>query len=428
MTSFINLYNTKYKIDPRPRDRGSTASVYYGYFINENNDTVAESSLWRSNNSEVVTAPKGTSCHIYVAIKKINMNKLPEKMIKYINREIDILKDLDHVNIVKMYDNFIIDDGIVRYQFIIFEWLSNITLNKYIDDNKYNIPEKTIKDIFKQIICAIKYLDSKNIIHRDLKPANMLFTGDMSNIKIIDFGFSRKNIENNNPLMETICGSPLYMAPEIMLTKKYDKSIDIWSLGSILYQLFLGEPPYSKCTDIKNLALQWKSQKLPDDLDSLPYGAKNLIKKMLTFDPVNRINYSTILKDEWLQDPCKCSRLNENTDDNYESELFFDESLLLQRDDCLLKNRSIPIPIPIPKKNTDEQHNYDSIDDYSDILEWKEKNTNDILSSTPISIYKGILESPVTRQRTNSGNSFSSSYSSHHSSYKDNYLNIEFNK
>jgi serine/threonine protein kinase len=392
MASFINLYNTKYKIDPRPRDRGSTASVYYGYFINDNND------------------------HIYVAIKKINMNKLPEKMIKYISREINILKDLDHINIVKMYDNFIIDDGIVKYQFIIFEWLSNITLNKYIDDNKCTIPEKKIKDIFKQIIYAIKYLDSKNIIHRDLKPANMLFTEDMATIKIIDFGFSRKNIENNNPLMETICGSPLYMAPEIMLTKKYDKSIDIWSLGSILYQLFLGEPPYSKCTDIKNLALQWKSQKLPDDLNNLPYEVNNLIKKMLTFDPVNRINYSTILKNEWLNDN------NDNDDDN-------DEDLLFDFDDYMPKNKCVSMPIPIPKKHIDSQYNYDLIDDYSDILEWKEKNTTDILSSTPITTYKEFIESSVTtRQRTNSGSSISSSLGSHHGSYKDNYLNIEFNK
>ena len=97
------------------------------------------------------------------------------------------------------------------------------------------------KIIFKELISGLKYLYELNICHRDLKPQNILLDENYT-IKISDFGLARLNNENN--LMDTICGSPIYMAPEIMKYNKYDNKADIWSLGIIFYELLTGRTPF----------------------------------------------------------------------------------------------------------------------------------------------------------------------------------------
>lgn len=100
------------------------------------------------------------------------------------------------------------------------------------------------------IVFGVKYLHSMNIIHRDLKPDNCLF--DCNNrMKIADFGVSKRN-SNQNPEFQTLCGTPLYMAPEVFLDEPYDKTVDIWSLGVMFYEMAMYEVPFkavvSNCT------------------------------------------------------------------------------------------------------------------------------------------------------------------------------------
>ena len=156
-----------------------------------------------------------------VAIKEININQindnLKERFFEEINI-INIIKKNPHENIVKCYSITHTLDKI----YIVMEYCESGELSKLI---KKKLTEDKIKFYFKQIINAFLHLDKLNIIHRDVKPANILLTNNYETIKITDFGLSRINSDSN--LMNTICGSPFYMSPEILNEKQYDKDTDI---------------------------------------------------------------------------------------------------------------------------------------------------------------------------------------------------------
>jgi serine/threonine protein kinase len=170
------------------------------------------------------------------AIKIIKMNKL-DKVVSYrVKLEVDILKKITHPNIIKLIDYFFVDENM----FIILELCQNDLAT--IIKNNPNI-KPTIKiEWIKQIISGVLYLHFSQIIHRDLKPQNILIDA-YNNIKIIDFGFARtfKTFD----LMSTICGSPLFMSPELFINNSYDYKTDYWSMGIILYFICVEQLPYN---------------------------------------------------------------------------------------------------------------------------------------------------------------------------------------
>lgn len=117
---------------------------------------------------------------------------------------------------------------------------------------KKPIKEKWCQFFFCQLANGLKYLDKYNILHRDIKPKNILLTNKKKVLKIADFGFAKKQSKNIK-LHETICGSPLYMAPEIMENNKYNNQTDLWSIGMILYEMLYGFHPYESCKNIRQL-------------------------------------------------------------------------------------------------------------------------------------------------------------------------------
>ena len=168
-----------------------------------------------------------------VAIKKIKLQGLKPRLLKYFENEIEIMKSCDHVNIIRLYD-------VIRskkYIFLIF-WnivVKETYLNIYIIKSMTRILSENIRNIYVMDYCIFK----KNIIHRDLKPQNILIHED-GILKIIDFGFAKYSMQED--LSTTMCGSPLYMAPEILYNKEYSK-IDLWSLGIIMFEMITGHPP-----------------------------------------------------------------------------------------------------------------------------------------------------------------------------------------
>ena len=211
--------------------------------------------------------------------------------------EVNILKNLDHPNIVKVFE--VIQDS--RYLNIVMEYCSGGELfDKIKGTNGFseNIAAKYMLDI----VSAVKYCHSVQIVHRDLKPENILFenfTND-ARLKIIDFGTSQYFKPRER--MRKFIGTSYYIAPEV-INKNYDQKCDVWSLGVILYTMLCGLPPfYSKIESeiyekIKKMPVSFRSA----TWDSVSDEAKVLIQKMLRKDPVSRISIDDVYSDPWLQ-------------------------------------------------------------------------------------------------------------------------------
>lgn len=211
--------------------------------------------------------------------------------------EVDILAKLSHPNIMQIFEFY--DDSSNFY--IVSEFCSGGELFDCISD-KGAFSEKEASYIVKQIISAICYSHKNNIVHRDLKPENILLD-DKSNspiIKIIDWGGARYFIKNKK--MSKISGTPYYIAPEV-LNETYDEKCDIWSCGVILYILLCGYPPFNGESDTEIMKAVKKGQfEFPEEeWTAISKEAKDLVKKMLTYDPKNRPNAIECLAHEWFK-------------------------------------------------------------------------------------------------------------------------------
>lgn len=229
-----------------------------------------------------------------VAVKEISLDTL-NKYEKSIKNETDIMKNLNHPYIVKLYDTIIDED--TENVYLVMEYMGKGDFSKYL--NKRPLKEKFALKYLKQISQAMKYLLDNNIIHRDLKPQNILIT-DTGNIKLTDFGFAR--YFDKDIMIQTICGSPLYMAPEIIKNKKYDYKSDLWSIGIIFYEMLMGEPPY-KAKNIYQLI-----RKIENDNIEIPQKfrlslqCQDLLYSLLEKDPVKRITWDEFFSHILLKD------------------------------------------------------------------------------------------------------------------------------
>ncbi|XP_018604127.2 serine/threonine-protein kinase ULK2 isoform X1 [Scleropages formosus] len=179
-----------------------------------------------------------------VAIKSINKKNLSRSQI-LLGKEIKILKELQHENIVALYDVQETPNSV----FLVMEYCNGGDLADYLQA-KGTLREDTLRVFLQQIAAAMRILNSKGIIHRDLKPQNILlsYVGRKKSslngirIKIADFGFAR--YLQSNMMAATLCGSPMYMAPEVIMSQNYDAKADLWSIGTVIYQCLVGKPPF----------------------------------------------------------------------------------------------------------------------------------------------------------------------------------------
>jgi len=218
---------------------------------------------------------------------------------KEIEKEISILKTLDHPNIVK----FIHFEKNTLYYFLIFEFCENGDLETVIN-NLYNgqVPEEQAQKYIQQIIEGIKAMKARNIVHRDLKLANILVSKDFF-LKIADFGLARF-IEQDDPLLKTFAGTPMTMDPLIFEQNNYNEKCDIWSLGVIFYQVLTGKIPFNpgKGANIPQFVAFLKSQPpliFPKDIP-LSDSFKSLIRTMLVFDVNQRISFEDLFNHDWI--------------------------------------------------------------------------------------------------------------------------------
>ena len=226
------------------------------------------------------------------AIKKINIiNKKNEKKFK---KEFELMRRLNHFNVVKMHH--IIVENNYTY-FLVLDYhargdLSNILKGKPLGEDRTQYYSTHLKD-------GLKYLFDKKIIHRDLKPQNILISDD-NILKITDFGFARY-VENPNSLINTICGSPLYMAPEILGRNSYSIVSDLWSVGVIIYQMLFGKLPFNGRNFIDLISnIEKKNIKINENLD-LSDMSIDIVKRLLVKNPKERITWEEFFNHNWFK-------------------------------------------------------------------------------------------------------------------------------
>ena len=156
--------------------------------------------------------------------------------MRNLRQEIAILSALDHENVVKMFDYFE-----TEREFCVVTEFAQGELFEILEEDG-TLPEDTVRDIARQLVKALHYLHSQRIIHRDLKPQNVLL-GANGRVKLCDFGFARA-MSMDTIVLTSIKGTPLYMAPELVKEQPYDHTVDLWSLGVILFELLVGQPPF----------------------------------------------------------------------------------------------------------------------------------------------------------------------------------------
>ncbi|XP_014675720.1 PREDICTED: serine/threonine-protein kinase ULK3-like [Priapulus caudatus] len=221
-----------------------------------------------------------------VAIKCVRKSSLTKTSTDNLLTEIAILKKIEHEYIVKLKD-FQWDD---KHIFLIMEYCSGGDLSAFIKLSRC-LSEKLAKRFLQQLAKALQFLRVKNIAHMDLKPQNILLKSRQDPIlKLADFGFAQW-LETSS-VGESLRGSPLYMAPEMLLQHKYDASVDLWSVGVILFEALFGRAPYASKSWVE-LAEKIKD---PSPIE-LPFGVeisaecRDLLIRLLQRDPHQRISY-----------------------------------------------------------------------------------------------------------------------------------------
>jgi len=231
------------------------------------------------------------------AIKIVTKAKLTEDDEEALKDEISILKDFDNQHVIRLYDVF---NENLYYYLVTERMMGGELFDRVVKKAYYN--EKEARDVCKILFMAIEYCHSKQVAHRDLKPENLLLVSndDDSQLKIADFGFAKK--VTSESCLTTQCGTPGYVAPEILENVAYGTKSDMWSLGVITYILLGGYPPFIEKNQ-RNLfrKIRQGDYKFHDEYwGNVSHDAKDLIKKLLTVDPSKRLSAKEALQTKWM--------------------------------------------------------------------------------------------------------------------------------
>ena len=220
-----------------------------------------------------------------VALKFIAKRGKTEKDIRNLRQEIAILRTLRHPNIIELFDSFE-----TATDFCVVTEFAHGELFEIFQDDKH-LPEEEIRSIARQLVHALHYLHANRIIHRDMKPQNVLCASN-NTVKLCDFGFARA-MSNNTVVLTSIKGTPLYMAPELVQEQPYTHTVDLWSLGIILYELFVGSPPFYTTSLYSLINLIVKDPvKYPSNMSD---SFRSFLQGLLQKDPRQRLEWPGLL-------------------------------------------------------------------------------------------------------------------------------------
>ena len=236
-----------------------------------------------------------------VAIKIIKKKKAKPSDIELVRTEIDVMKLCHHPNVVHLLDHF----ENAEYIFIVMEYIRGGRLTDYMKEKKFNFTEKRAAELIYEISIGVKYLHKYGIIHRDLKPDNIMLTeaNDKGHIKIMDFGLSK--ILGKKEKTSDGFGTLTFVSPEVLIRKPYNKEIDIWSIGVILYLMLSGDLPFDDEEDdeqkiAKSIVFN-EVEFPPKKFGNKSKEVIDLIKRCLTKEPKDRIKVDEIIKSDWIK-------------------------------------------------------------------------------------------------------------------------------
>lgn len=273
--------------------------------------------------------------HQRVAIKTVERGKLNEKLITNLEAEIQILQGMSHDNVVKL-----IDCTTTETEFIlVMEYCSLGDLSHFMNWNNRSeskkhapppeieaildqypppqyggINEDLMRALLVQLADALRFLRDRNLVHRDIKPQNLLLCPSNDEhdrtpvLKLADFGFAR--VLPNASLAETLCGSPLYMAPEILHHEKYGAKADLWSVGTVLYQLVTGIPPFTagNYVELHRVIERCNDNIVFPDKVQVSQDVRKIILGLLKKSPAERMGFT-----EFFAAPiCRRKSINDN--------------------------------------------------------------------------------------------------------------------
>ncbi|XP_049746268.1 serine/threonine-protein kinase 33 isoform X4 [Elephas maximus indicus] len=239
------------------------------------------------------------------AIKKVNKEKAGSSAVKLLEREVNILKSVKHEHIIHLEQVF----ETPKRMYLVMELCEDGELKRILD-RKGRFSETETRWIIQSLASAIAYLHDKDIVHRDLKLENIMVKSSFIdandemnlNIKVTDFGLAVKKQGRSEAMLQTTCGTPIYMAPEVINAHDYSQQCDIWSIGVIMYMLLCGGPPFWANSEDKLFELIRKGElRFRDPVwDSISDCAKSALKQLLKVDPAHRITAKELLDTQWI--------------------------------------------------------------------------------------------------------------------------------
>jgi len=291
-----------------------------------------------------------------VAVKSVTRSKLSAKLLENLEGEISILKSMRHTNIVDLRDCLYTDEHIhlimeycpggdlslyIRHHGDVAPWDGDPAINPLAAAQRAKFPhpedgglhDAMVRSFLAQLVSAVRFLRSKDIVHRDIKPQNLLLQipddeclasghpSEIPQIKVADFGFARSLPAAS--LAKTLCGSPLYMAPEILRYEKYDAKADLWSVGAVLYEMCVGKPPFRAANHVELLRrieqggdrIKFPDERSPQSIakdaarrrlqgepprppaHEIAADIKQLIRRLLKRHPVERMSFDELFAD-----------------------------------------------------------------------------------------------------------------------------------
>uniref|UniRef100_A0A8C3PE71 Serine/threonine-protein kinase n=1 Tax=Chrysemys picta bellii TaxID=8478 RepID=A0A8C3PE71_CHRPI len=233
-----------------------------------------------------------------VAIKIIDKLRFPTKQESQLRNEVAILQNLHHPGVVNLECMFETPERV----FVVMEKLHGDMLEMILSSEKGRLPERITKFLITQILVALRHLHFKNIVHCDLKPENVLLASadPFPQVKLCDFGFAR--IIGEKSFRRSVVGTPAYLAPEVLRNKGYNRSLDMWSVGVIIYVSLSGTFPFNEDEDIHDQIQNAAFMYPPNPWKEISHEAIDLINNLLQVKMRKRYSVDKTLSHPWLQD------------------------------------------------------------------------------------------------------------------------------